>query len=192
MAKKQKISDKLQKKFDKPQFQLGDAVFFSWLGIKQYGYVTKTKQASWGIQYTVESTEGIKYPCGIQIEGQKTPYYTGYILYDDTITIGSEDIKRRIQSGINEPRGTTIIRESARPTPQSTIRDKDSGRNDNETNTKNNDSGKRRSSKSNALSSSTNGNGKRSATKRNVSKNSELEDAIQRQKNFLNGFIKKD
>jgi hypothetical protein len=44
MAKKQIISDALQKKFNKPQFQIGDAVFFSWLGQKQYGHVKQLKQ----------------------------------------------------------------------------------------------------------------------------------------------------
>ena len=83
MLTKQKISDKLQAKFNKPQFQIGAAVLFSWLGQKQYGYVTKTKQSNWGVQYTVESIEGLKYPCGIQIQGQKTQYHTGFILFED-------------------------------------------------------------------------------------------------------------
>ena len=112
MAKKQKISDKIQAKFDKPQFRIGDAVFFSWLGQKQYGHVIRIKKATWGIQYSVQAASGTKYPCGIQIQGQKTHYNTGYILLDDTRTIGSEELERRIQIGINEPRSTTVVRKS--------------------------------------------------------------------------------
>jgi hypothetical protein len=36
---KQKISEAIQKQFDKVHFQIETPVFFSWLGYKQVGYV---------------------------------------------------------------------------------------------------------------------------------------------------------
>jgi len=44
MAKKQRVSEAIQNKFNKPQFKPGDAVHFHWLGQKLYGHVKKTKQ----------------------------------------------------------------------------------------------------------------------------------------------------
>ena len=192
MSKKQKVSDKLQAKFNKPQFQLGDAVFFSWLGQKQYGYVKKTKQVNWGTQYTVESTSGVKYPCGIQIQGQKTHYNTGYILFEDTRTIGAEELKRRIQTIINEPRVTKVFRN---PTgTKSESRDDDSSSRTDATidSIKDTPNKPKRSSKSNVVSSSSGGNGIVDTKKRKNSRNTELDTAIQKQRDFLNGFVKKD
>ena len=192
MSKKQKISDKLQSKFNKPQFQIGDAVFFSWLGQKQYGHVKKTKQVSWGTQYTVESTSGVKYPCGIQIQGQKTNYNTGYILFEDTRTIGSAELTRRIENIINEPRVTKVFRNTPRPANES--RDNDSSSRTDATNNSIKDTSNktRRSSKSNVNASSSRGNGIVDTTKRKNSRNTELDTAIQKQRDFLNGFVKKD
>ena len=81
---KEKITDKLQAKFDKPHFQSGSAVFFSWLGSKKYGYVTAFKKTNWGIQYTVQSTTGTSYPCGISIDGTTTSYKVGVIYLEET------------------------------------------------------------------------------------------------------------
>ena len=43
MAKKQNVPETILKQFNKPQFKVGDPVFFSWLGSKKYGYVTAFK-----------------------------------------------------------------------------------------------------------------------------------------------------
>ena len=48
MAKRQ-VDDKIQAKFEKPQFSIEDAVYFSFLGQKQYGYVTKITPVNWVI-----------------------------------------------------------------------------------------------------------------------------------------------
>ncbi len=192
MAKRQQISDKLQTKFNKPQFRIGDAVFFSWLGQKQYGHVIRIKQASWGIQYSVQAASGTKYPCGIQIQGQKTPYNTGYIYLEDTRTIGAEELERRIQTDVKVPRTTTVVRNPVRETSES--RDNDSGSRTDDA--KHSDSTTpnrtKRSTKSNANASSAGRNGTTSTKKRKDTANTELTDAIQKQRNFLNGFVKKD
>jgi hypothetical protein len=185
MSKKQKVSDKIQAKFNKPQFQIGDAVFFSWLGQKQYGYVKKTKQSTWGIQYTVESTEGVKYPCGIQIQGQKTHYNTGFIFLDDTRSIGDEELKRRIQSAKDAPRTAKVFVNPARTTHESSIRDTGSGTDDAKDSGQDKPTRKKRSVKSDVVSSSIGGDGQSDTKKRNVSKNTKLEAAIQKQKTFL-------
>ena len=182
---KQKISDKLQAKFNKPQFRIGDAVFFSWLGQKQYGYVLRIKQNSWGVQYTVESPEGVKYPCGIQIQGQKTQYNTGFIFFEDTLSIGSDELKRRIETAPKTVRATTVSIDYGRKDVESTIRNTSSGTNDAEDNGKDTSTRKKRSVKSNVVSSGTGRNDNRDTKKRKVSKNSKLEAAIQKQRSFL-------
>lgn len=192
MAKKQKISDKLQTKFNKPQFRIGDAVFFSWLGQKQYGHVIRIKQASWGIQYSVQATSGTKYPCGIQIQGQKTPYNTGFIYMEDTRTIGTEELERRIQIEVNEPRTTTVVRNPVRETSESRDNNPDSRTDDAKHSDTTTPNRTKRLSKSNANASSSGRNGAISTKKRKNTANTELTDAIQKQRDFLNGFVKKD
>lgn len=189
---KQKISDKLQAKFNKPQFQPGAAVFFSWLGTKQYGYVKKTKQTSWGIQYTVESSTGVKYPCGIQIQGQKTHYNIGYIFYEDTISIGTEELERRYQSAPKTNSIRPVSINYGGSNLESTIRDTDSGTNDGKDSVKAKSTRKKRSSKSDVVTPSNGRNGDTNTKKRKVSSNKELDAAIEKQRNFLSGFVKKD
>jgi hypothetical protein len=191
MAKKQKISDKIQAKFDKPQFRIGDAVFFSWLGQKQYGHVIRIKKATWGIQYSVEAASGTKYPCGIQIQGQKTHYNTGFIILEDTRTIGTEELERRIQTTKNEPKEPTKVFVNHTRTTHESGDDNSSVRTDDANiKRKNSTNSKKRSSKSNDNASSSAGTSKRNPTKRKAVGNPQLEDAIQRQRDFLNGFIK--
>ena len=183
MAKKQSIPENIQKQFEKPQFREGDAVFFVWLGSKKYGYVTTFKKVNWGIQYTVES-EGVRYPCGIEIKTYKTTYTTGCIRFDDTRSIGQQELITRIQTGHpstyselfidtrrTEVQSTSKSGTSKRVLVQNSKRVK-SARSDNPT--------------TNAIQSSINGDTSRNGKKR---KNSELDAAIQRQRDFLNGFV---
>ena len=189
MAKKQKVSDKIQAKFSKPQFQPGDAVFFFWMGQKQYGYVTKTKQASWGIQYTVESCEGLRYPCGIQVQNIKTDYHVGYIYYEDTKTLGNEEIQRRI-AAIKE--ADRISKNYRRPAISSISNDTDSGTSVATNNGTDPKTRKTRRSVTNDIPSSSVGTNSDNSKKRTKIANPKLEDAIQRQRDFLNGFVKRD
>jgi hypothetical protein len=98
MSKKQTIPSHIQQQFEKPHFNIGDAVFFIWLGFKKYGYVKTHKQTNWGVQYTVEAND-TRYPCGIRIEEHQTQYATGCILYDETRELGSAELIRRIAAG---------------------------------------------------------------------------------------------
>lgn len=186
MAKKEQVPDNIQKQFNKVQFKPGEIVFFTWLGTKKYGYVKATKETNWGIQYTVEANN-TKYPCGIQIKGHKTTYTTGCIYADETRAYGVEELERRCQSG-HKSTYSEVIRDTPRP--------KDEGRSNNRNvgSVSDNTVRKTKKSKSNIVGKdvviNSNDGVQRSNTKKR--KNSELDTAIQRQRDFLNGFIKKD
>ena len=182
MAKKQLVPDTVQKQFNKIQFKQDQPVFFTWLGMKKYGYVIRTKQMAWGIMYTVEA-DGTKYPCGVQIKTHKTPYTTGCILTDDTRSIGDIELKRRIQSG----HSSTTTEVFSNP-----------GRTKNEGGGDNNDSRRLSKTTSRKTAKSDVGIGKDdvspSATgvRNNITKkrvDTKLDTAIQKQRDFLNGFI---
>ena len=178
----------IQDKFNKLHFKQGDAVFFSWLGQKKYGYVIKTKTTSWGIQYTVETAEGRRYPCGIQIAGNKTQYSTGCIFFEETRTLGADAIRERITA----PRPTTtVLINPSGPTNKSTDDDKRNTGHDGTVDRKNAKTKGSRSSTKNDIKSSSNGVSKNTRSKRKNSEN-ELNQAIEKQRNFLNGFVKKD
>jgi len=188
MAKNKNLPDNIEKQFNKALFKQGEPVFFTWLGAKKYGYVTTHKKTNWGIQYTVTSND-TKYPCGIQIKGYKTSYHIGCIWFEETNSIGVDELKKRIEAG---PRSYTTA-EVFRDAPRS----KDESRSNN-SNKRNAISTADRKTKSNAKRStrvendvqpSNNGVQQQHTKKR---KNVELNTAIERQRNFLNGFVKKD
>ena len=182
---KQKISDSQQKLFNKVHFKPGEIVFFSWLGMKKYGYVKTHKETGWGIQYTVESNN-TRYPCGIQIKGTKTTYTTGIIFYEETRSIGVDELKRRAETNRNYG-NSELIRDSPRPNNES----------------RSDDSNKRRVSKSSGSKKSKSGsdtvrkiddidgNTRMQSDNSKKRTNNKLDDAIQRQRDFLNGFVKK-
>ena len=184
MAKKQLVPDTVQKQFNKIQFKQNQPVLFTWLGMKKYGYVIRTKQMGWGIMYTVKSI-GTKYPCGVQIKTHKTTYTTGCILTDDTRSIGDAELERRIQSG-HHSTNTEVFSNAGRP-------NNESGSNDNgigiisKTNSRNSTKSNASATKDAIKPSSTRVRNNNS-TKRADSK---LDDAIQKQRDFLSGFIKK-
>ena len=186
MAKKQNVPETILKQFNKPQFKIGDPVFFVWLGSKKYGYVTAIKKVNWGIQYTVEEDD-VRYPCGIEIKTHKTTYTTGIIRYDETRSIGREELITCIQTGHSSTYSELFI-DTRRTTVQSTSKPGASER----ISTKNSKGAKstRSGSKTkDVVQSSSNGDNARNRKKR---ENTELESAIEKQRNFLNGFVKKD
>ena len=190
MAKKQRVSDNIQAKFDKPLFKLGDAVFFSWLGQKKYGHVIRFKKTNWGIQYMVETKAGMRYPCGIQISEYRTEYAGGCIFFEETRSIGAEEITRRIAQDSDTRRVATVSPNTGRPANQSGVRDTTSGTDDDTTKRKKSTTRKHANSrknddKSSASRVSTNNSGKRKNSK------TELSDAIAKQRDFLNGFVKR-
>ena len=186
MAKQQHVPDDILKKFNKPQYKLGDPVYFTWLGMKKFGYVTAFKTVNWGIQYTV-TEDNHRYPCGISIKGQKTSYNTGCIFYDDTRSMGEQDIIRRIQTG-DYRTNTEVFRDSGRSTNESGSIDSSSKRISPQTS---------KGTKSTRVRSKTKDVVKPSSKRvrgniANERGDSELNNAIQKQRDFLNGFVKKD
>jgi hypothetical protein len=183
---KQKAPDTIQKQFNKIQHKPGEAVFFTWLGCKKYGYVIRTKETNWGIQYTVDS-EGTKYPCGIQIKTHKTTYTTGIINHDETRLLGQQELVTRIQTG-HSSTYSEIFRDTRRPENES----RDDIATSKHVSTKNS-----KGTKSTGAGTKTKDVVKPSAkgvrgndtTKRG---NIELDTAIQKQRDFLSGFVKKD
>jgi hypothetical protein len=171
MAKKI-ISEAIQKKFDKPQFQIGVAVFFSWLGQKQYGHVTNFKKTNWGISYTVTTAVGRNYPCGICISNETTPYKTGLIFYEGTKAFKQEDLERRINSERTRPGTSTlrplIITPGDKPKPKPDIIESNGA--DTSSTSAKNTTGR---SKGNDISN------------RATSKKSKLEQAFEKQRSFL-------
>ena len=184
MAKKSNVPDNIQKQFEKSQFKIGDPVFFTWLGSKKYGYVTSFKTVGWGVQYTVEE-DNVRYPCGIEIKTHKTTYTTGYIRYDETRAIGRDELITRIQTGHSSTYSELFI-DTRRTAIQSRSKSTTSKRVSTK-NTKGTKSTESVDAGEHVIQSSSNGNSTGTRKKRG---NSELDSAIQRQRDFLNGFIK--
>jgi len=186
MAKKQTAPDAIIKQFSKSQFKSGDAVFFTWLGAKKYGYVKHIKETGWGVQYMVESND-TRYPCGVSIKGHKTAYTTGCIDVDETRAIGQDEIRTRIQNG-HSSTYTELFTDTWRTEDESRSKSNSSKRisASNHISTK---SAQTNNTRKDVVKSGSNGNNTRARKKR---ENSKLDDAIQQQRNFLNGFIKKD
>lgn len=184
MAKK--LTEEQQRRLFKQHFKIGEPVFFIWLGQQKYGYVIRTKEANWGIQYTVES-ENIRYPCGIEIKGSKTSYDTGCIYYEATKTIDRGELVRRAETGYNriDPK---LFGNTGRPAVQSGIDSAVCERGAVQ-DSEGDESTQTRVARKNAIKSSTNGVRKTNPRQR---KDTELDSAIDRQKDFLNGFVKKD
>jgi hypothetical protein len=188
MAKKQQAPETIEKQFNKALFKTGEPVYFTWLGAKKYGHVTNHKQTNWGIQYTVTS-DSTRYPCGIQIKEYRTQYAIGCIFFEETRTIGSTELNRRIAAG-EQPRSNLQIYEKPTRPAHPSRNDDSNKRNVNRTS----------STKNKSDSTGTNGleNGNESSPSRMQSNNTKkrkdvkLDSAIQRQRDFLNGFVKKD
>lgn len=187
MSKKQHIPDNIEKQFNKALFKPGEPVYFTWLGAKKYGYVKAFKQTNWGIQYTVEANN-TRYPCGIQIKGHRTTYTTGCIFVDETRSYDYEELERRCQTGYKSTY-SEIIRDTPRPKDES----------------RSNDSNKRNVSRTNNAKAKSNTSGRNGLENGNdvgingvhgndtkKRKDSKLDSAIQRQRDFLNGFVKRD
>ena len=184
MAKK--LTDEQQRRFFKQHFKIGEPVFFTWLGQKKYGYVIRTKEANWGIQYMVES-EDVRYPCGIEIKGSKTSYDTGCIHYEATRAIDREELVRRAEIGYD--RIDNSLLSNTRRTKVQSGSDSADGECVHAQDSKSDESTKPRATRKNAVKPSTNGVRKTNSRGR---ANTELDSAIERQKDFLNGFVKKD
>lgn len=116
MAKKPSIPEQILKRFQKPQYKVNDFVYMAFLGQKYYGYVKKITEMGWGICYTVEATNGTKYPCGLKHGEYTTSYRSAIIFYDETKQIGPEQCKRRYNAekgkvrSVSKNSGGTVIK----------------------------------------------------------------------------------
>ena len=188
MAKKLLVPENIEKQFNKALFKEGEPVLFTWLGAKKYGYVKTYKKTNWGIQYSVFSF-GTTYPCGIQLKGYKTSYHTGCILVEETAASGVDALKKRIDAGPEPLRDTEIFRDAPRPKDESRSSDSNKRTSSDTSDRKTKSNPKRSTRVENDVQPSDNGVQQRSTKKR---KNVELNTAIERQRNFLNGFVKRD
>lgn len=169
----------IQKMFAKPQYKIGDPVCFIWLNQKRYGIVVNIKQVrNEEIGYTVSSF-GTKYPCGIEAKGHRNKYHTvGWICVDHGED--AEQLQRRAKHAHETGRvsknsgGTGICSTTSGSVGNSTSKPVPTNRNRTRTNRK--PVGDKSSSKS-------------VSTKRG---NKKLDVAIKKQRDFLNGFVKKD
>jgi len=178
--KKSKIPAYVLKQFEKAMYKAGDRVIIKWLGQTKTGYVKHSKENAWGRSYMVEVTEkGLKrsddvtrYPCGIEIRGHRTQYDVGFILHD------------RTQSG-DWPQSTRIYEDS--------VCKADSQRDDNKSVGGNDDSASGKDTRSRSSDAHQNVVESGSTRKRTSNANTpskDLDDAVNRQKDFLQGFVK--
>ncbi len=200
-------------KFNKQHFKPGDAVCFTWFNTKGFGYVIKTAKSNWGVMYTIQLGKR-KYPCGIQIGEWKTKYETGLLQYDLTKQYTVDELNEYAASAGDSLYETVTFRrvsrndentsDSSGDTNVSTRKDTTIPKAPSKRNNKvsrsnvdisNNDvqqNGSEESSTIDVDTVSLNGVQQRNTKKRSKTPKNELDDAIQRQKDFLNGFVKKD
>jgi hypothetical protein len=188
MAKKSNVPDNVEKQFNKALFKQGEPVLFTWLGAKKYGYVKEYKKTNWGIQYSVLSL-GTSYPCGIQIKGYRTSYHIGCILLEETNTSGVDELKKRIDSGPRAYTATEIFRDAPRSNNESRSSDSNKRIATGTSNRKTKSNTKRSDGVENDVKPSNNGVQQQHTKKR---KNAELDTAIQKQRDFLSGFVKRN
>jgi hypothetical protein len=188
MAKNKNIPDNIEKQFNKALFKQGEPVLFTWLGAKKYGYVKNHKTTSWGIQYSVRAND-TTYPCGIQIKGYRTSYQIGCIYFEETNSIGVDELKKRIEAGPRTYTSTEIFRDAPRPKDESRSNDTNKRSVTSTSDRKTKSNTKRSTRVENDVQSSNNGVQQQHSKKR---KNSKLDTAIQKQRDFLSGFVKKN
>jgi len=171
MKQYKKTPANIIKQFNRPQFKIGDYVYFTFLGTqKTIGYVKKITTQNWGVQYLVVAEEygkTYKYPCGIDIKGYKTSYHTGCVFREETKKL-LKDKRRPVDESRND--NQSRYRNVNTNSPKSTTSRNNGPKNINE-------SGSTRICDS-------------SSEKRQD--DTDLKGAIQRQKDFLNGFVKKE
>ena len=188
MAKNKHLPDNIEKQFNKALFKQGEPVLFTWLGAKKYGYVKTHKKTGWGIQYSVRAND-TTYPCGIQIKGYRTSYHIGCIFFEETNTIGVDELKKRIEAGPEPLNSAEIFRDAPRPKDESRSSNSNKRNVTSNTDRKTKSNTKRPARVENDVKPSNNG-VQRQHTK--TRKNVELDTAIQKQRDFLSGFVKRD
>lgn len=188
MAKNKNIPDNIEKQFNKALFKQGEPVLFTWLGAKKYGYVKTHKTTNWGIQYSVRANN-TTYPCGIQIKGYRTSYQIGCIYFEETNSIGVDELKKRIKAGPRTYTDSEIFRDTPRTKDESRSSNTNKRKSSSAADRKTKSDTKRPTRLENDVEPSNNRVQREHTKKRNASK---LDEAIQKQRDFLNGFVKRD
>jgi len=165
--KKQKFPKYIQEKFKKAQFKVGDRVKYEFLGDTGWGYITKIQKFNETVSYMVQGN-GYSYPCGLQIK-EHSSYYAGTIDYEASKNQQNNATARNKKTS---ERNDNKTRKRVSGSSSNTISDTRSG-----FKSKNSS---RNGNADNSTSSKTS-----KATVRNI----ELEDAIDKQKDFLRKFI---
>jgi hypothetical protein len=200
-------------KFNKQHFKPGDAVCFTWFNTKGFGYVIKTAKSTWGVMYTIQLGKR-KYPCGIQIGEWKTKYETGLLQYDVTKQYTVDELNEYAASAGDSIYETVTFRRVSRDdentsddtgdtnvtAKKDTTIPKTASRRNNkvsranvgvsDNNVQQNGSEEHITVDVNTISLT--GVQQRNTPKRSKTPKNELNDAIQKQRDFLNGFVKKD
>jgi len=176
---KQKIPTTIQNKFKRELYKDGEYVYFDWLGQKKYGYIIRIYQRSGTVGYMVQGKKYC-YPCGVQIKTWRSGS-AGHILYEQTQELGQEEIKRRFDTG-------TISADTARTKSTQTSKDKvqrGSVKTTNDELLQPKRATKHRA-KNDDKSSNTSNN--KATTTRRRNSYSKLDEAVQKQKDFLRKF----
>lgn len=179
--KKQEVPKYIQAKFKKPQFKPGDFVCMTWLGEFIRGELLETYKTHEHVRYKIKAA-GFTYTCGIQIGDYKSEHT------DYGILLESETVRR----GVKPETADRTIHAKSRRTNDSIPTQTTGVRSDSNSNDRSNTTSTPR--KSNATKNAANRSTSNDTKKKSKSvkrKNTELDQAVQRQKDFLNGFVKK-
>ena len=177
--KKDNIPADVLKQFNTAMYKVGDVVVMHWLGEIKIGYVKKQYESNSKIAYTVEVAEmGLNkklmhtnYPCGIQIKEYISDAKPGCILHERTQARYKSRLAR-----VHENTGSSKVKVETNGGSRGT----------------NGDSNSRETSGS--RHNATPETSAKLSAKRVHGNNSEtrsLDKAIDRQRDFLNGFVKK-
>jgi hypothetical protein len=176
---KQKIPTTIQNKFKRELYKVGEYVYFNWLGQKEYGYITRIYQSSGTTTYMVQGKK-YRYPCGVQIKTYRSGT-DGYIFYEQTREFGQDEIRRRFES-------RTVSQDSTRTKRTQSSKDKVRGGTVKATN--NEVSQPKRAAEHRTKNDDKSGNtaNSKGTTTRRRKSYSKLDEAVQKQKDFLRKF----
>ena len=188
MAKKAKAIPKyVQNMFNKPQYKVGDAVCMTWLGMKKYGFIIQIKKSHEEVAYFVRAND-TTYPCGIKIKEYTTKYHSAGLVQHDCAESQDAIARKAATSNtrvVTDSNGTKI-----RTRAKTTVSEPIVSTTSNQAPTKSTRT--RTSSRKNAKQSGSASSSKGRSRKSAAGNSAKLDDAIQRQKDFLNGFTRKE
>ena len=186
MAKKRKqdVPKYIQAKFKKEQYKPGDYVCMTWLGGLKFGQIIETDKKNEHVRYKIKSYNTF-YTCGIQIgeyQSENTDY--GILLADETERRGAAAIRSKAT-------GRELHEIDRRATSSIPPKTTSSGQSANNSNNTNATSRSRKTTKPKNAVKHSSTNDSKTKSKPTRSKKTELDKEVQKQRDFLNGFVKK-